>query len=322
MNKECGIVRDLMPLVIDDVAGDESKEFVESHLSGCEECRTICQELNTDVPRKPEEEKSAEQSAFSVAAGKLKKKGRIRTLKHILLGFLIASIVLVAGLLGYSKLTQAKEHIYFGFYRVYLSELTNGNVVFTMDYNGSDDDLSLMMEDAYEMNPKTGGQKKILYVWLEKYKLPRKQEHPRQNSPFMELTADDMAEYSEIRQGVPAEYQSLWIQGQTISKASEQMEEYYFWNEIDAKLWKYGKESYDGKVSISDYRLSGVWSMIQQQMFAVASTVPEWQPWTGAWGIKEEPLDQETISHMLSDLKEAGIKLPTPNPYEAQSNEE
>ena len=34
MNKDCGIVRDLLPLVIDDVAGSESKEFVETHLTG------------------------------------------------------------------------------------------------------------------------------------------------------------------------------------------------------------------------------------------------------------------------------------------------
>ena len=46
MNKECGIVRDLMPLVIDDVAGGESKEYVENHLAGCEECKKIYQEMN------------------------------------------------------------------------------------------------------------------------------------------------------------------------------------------------------------------------------------------------------------------------------------
>ena len=74
MNKECGIVRDLMPLVIDDVAGGESKEYVENHLTGCEECRKIFQEMNAEIPGKTEKEKGNEQKAFSAAAGKLKKK--------------------------------------------------------------------------------------------------------------------------------------------------------------------------------------------------------------------------------------------------------
>ena len=61
----------------------------------------------------------------------------------------------------------------------------------------------------------------------------------------MKLTPENMAEYSEIRQGVPTEYQTLWTQGQPISKASDQMEEYYFWKEIEEKLWKYANEIYD-----------------------------------------------------------------------------
>ena len=85
MNKDCGIVRDLMPLVIDDVAGDESKEFVETHLTACEECKKLYQEMKTDLPAETEKEEGAIQKAFSAAAEKLKKKRRIRTLKHVLM---------------------------------------------------------------------------------------------------------------------------------------------------------------------------------------------------------------------------------------------
>ena len=74
MNKDCGIVRDLMPLVIDDVAGDESKEFVETHLTACEECKKLYQEMKTDLPVETEKEEGAIQKAFSAAAEKLKKK--------------------------------------------------------------------------------------------------------------------------------------------------------------------------------------------------------------------------------------------------------
>ena len=39
MTYPCGIIRDLLPLYIDDVCNDESKQAVQNHLSECEECR-------------------------------------------------------------------------------------------------------------------------------------------------------------------------------------------------------------------------------------------------------------------------------------------
>lgn len=50
-------------------------------------------------------------------------------------------------------------------------------------------------------------------------------------------------------------------------------------------------------------------------MSAIAPTVPEWQPWT-TW--KDEPLEQETIKRILSDLRDAGITIDIPNPYETE----
>ena len=326
MNKDCGIVRDLMPLVIDDVAGSESREFVETHLTGCEECKKLYQEMKTDLPAETEKEKGAIQKAFSAAAEKLKKKRRIRTLKHVLLGVLIASLVFGAGIFGYVRLSQTREHIYYGSYRMYLSELENGNVVFTVDYNGSYDDLAVMVEVYEETDSQTEGEKRVLqeedaegnlimYVYVDKSIVSKKLENPMQNHGFMVLTPDKMAAYTEIRQGVPNEYQTIWRKGDTIGKASEQMEEYYFWNNIDEQLWERMREYDQGKVSFADYRLEGIRSEIFQQMSAVAPTVPEWQPWT-TW--RGDPLEQETIKRILSDLRDAGITIDRPNPYESE----
>ena len=320
MNKECGIVRDLMPLVIDDVAGSESKEYVENHLIGCEECKKVFQEMNAEIPGKTEKEKGNEQKAFSAAAGKLKKKRRFRTLKHVLLGILIASIVFGAGLFGYGKLAQVREHVYYGFYKVYLSELDNNRVVFTMDYRGSYDDLSTTVKEVSETDPKTGEKKLIMYVYLEKYKIPRKMQDPNQNQFFMVLTAENMAEYSEIRLGVPEEYQTIWVQGQQITKASEQMNEYFFWSDIKEKMWDFTRESTDGKVAYTDFRISIIELIVHNQMYAIASTVPEWQPWVS--GRQIELTDQETILWALSGLREAGIQINKPNPYESLPNNE
>ena len=326
MNKDCGIVRDLMPLVIDDVAGSESKEFVETHLTGCEECKKLYQEMKTDLPAETEKEEGAIQKAFSAAAEKMKKKRRFRTLKHVLLGVLIASIIFGACAYGYDRLTHTRKHIYYGSYRVFLSELENGNVVFTVDYNGSNEDLAVLV-DVFEENefhnegekrvlPVEGEEKNlIMYVYVDKPIMSRKLQNPRQNHCFMTLTSERMEAYTEIRQGVPDEYQTIWRKGDSIGKASEQMEEYYFWNDIDEQLWERMREYDQGKVSFADYMLEGIRGEIFRQMSAIAPTVPEWQPWT-TW--KDEPLEQETIKRILSDLRDAGITIDIPNPYETE----
>ncbi len=328
MNKDCGIVRDLMPLVIDEVAGNESKEFVETHLTGCEECKKLYQEMKADLPVETEKEEGTMQKAFSAAAEKLKKKRRVRTLKHILLGVLITSLIFGAGAFGYNKLTQTRKHIYYGSYRVFLSKLNSGNVVFTVDYNGSYDDLAVMVEVYEETDSQTEGEKRILeeeaaegnlimYVYMDKPIISKKLENPIQNHGFMALTPDRMAAYTEIRQGVPDEYQTIWRKGDPIGKASEQMEEYYFWYNIEEQIWI----DYDqGKVSFANYRLESIRNEILQQISAIAPTVPEWQPWT-AWP-NDPPefntLDQETIKRILSDLRDAGITIDMPNPYESE----
>ena len=39
MNYPCGIIKDLLPLYIDDVCNNESRQAVESHLAECEDCK-------------------------------------------------------------------------------------------------------------------------------------------------------------------------------------------------------------------------------------------------------------------------------------------
>lgn len=45
MKKDCNIVKDLLPLYFDDVCSDDSKKFVELHLSNCNECNDYAVEL-------------------------------------------------------------------------------------------------------------------------------------------------------------------------------------------------------------------------------------------------------------------------------------
>lgn len=310
MSKECGIVRDLLPLVIDEVATEESREYVETHISTCKECDMIYREMKKEIPGKTENEKEKDQEAFSKAAGKMKRKRRARTLKHVLLGVLIACILFGAGLFGYHRLSQAREHVYYGLYSVYLSEMKNGDVVITMDYNGSYNELGTFVTTETEKDARTGKEKTVMYVWLEKFILPREMENPMQNGPIMTLTAEQMKQYDEVRSGVPSEYLTIWTAGEAIGKASEQMEEYYFWDCIDRQMTERLFGSQGGKTGYADYEMHTRWNMVRAQMTAIKATVPEWQPWTQ--DAATERLNRETADWVLSVMKEYGIEVPDP----------
>ena len=46
----CEIIRDLLPLYVDDVCSEKSKDMIEEHLRGCEECRNYYEALQEEHP--------------------------------------------------------------------------------------------------------------------------------------------------------------------------------------------------------------------------------------------------------------------------------
>ena len=48
MSKECDIVRDLLPLYVDNVVSDTSREIIEEHLSDCDGCREYLKKLRDE----------------------------------------------------------------------------------------------------------------------------------------------------------------------------------------------------------------------------------------------------------------------------------
>ncbi|MBR4907275.1 MAG: zf-HC2 domain-containing protein [Clostridia bacterium] len=51
--KDCGIVKDLLPLYAEDMASEESAAFVKEHLETCEDCRKVFEEMKTPVEAEP-----------------------------------------------------------------------------------------------------------------------------------------------------------------------------------------------------------------------------------------------------------------------------
>ena len=48
----CNVIQDILPLYIDDVVSDDTKELVEEHLQNCEICQRVYHETKQRPPRK------------------------------------------------------------------------------------------------------------------------------------------------------------------------------------------------------------------------------------------------------------------------------
>ncbi len=91
MKNDCNIVRDLMPLVIDGVASDESREMVTEHVWQCEECSKVYSEYQKNLPERiPKEE-------LDVAAKALRKWHRARRMLLVGLTVLVTVVVFAVG---------------------------------------------------------------------------------------------------------------------------------------------------------------------------------------------------------------------------------
>lgn len=51
MNISCEIIRDLLPLYVDDVCSDDSRALVDCHLQQCENCKTELNDMKGDLPQ-------------------------------------------------------------------------------------------------------------------------------------------------------------------------------------------------------------------------------------------------------------------------------
>ena len=50
MNRECDIVRDLLPLYVENIASTGSRELIQSHLENCQGCREVLAQISEEHP--------------------------------------------------------------------------------------------------------------------------------------------------------------------------------------------------------------------------------------------------------------------------------
>jgi len=98
--KDCNIIRDLIPLVLDRVASDESREAVETHIAACAECRKHYDEMKSALPVENRTEYEEEQKKMMDA---LKAMRKLRMKRRIISFVMAVSICIAAGFGGVSS---------------------------------------------------------------------------------------------------------------------------------------------------------------------------------------------------------------------------
>ena len=92
MNEQisCGIAQDLMPLVIDDACGEDSRRAVENHIAGCEECAKVYEAMKAEMPKPAADEN--ENAHFQKSMKKTRRKTRwIKILCVVLAAILLVT---------------------------------------------------------------------------------------------------------------------------------------------------------------------------------------------------------------------------------------
>lgn len=86
MKNKCNVAKDLMPLVIDGVASEESQQYVDEHINECTECALTYGAMRVELPRANQEKERAE---MEKAARKLRRKRILRGVAGAVMGILI-----------------------------------------------------------------------------------------------------------------------------------------------------------------------------------------------------------------------------------------
>ena len=111
MSKQCDIVRDLLPLYVDEACSEASAETVRKHIASCPECHAIfeqmCSEMNEELLKKEKE---------SIVQRREKKEKNKRIKKNIFIITATLSIfciaVYIAGLINITKIWYRESDMY------------------------------------------------------------------------------------------------------------------------------------------------------------------------------------------------------------------
>lgn len=263
---ECNVVRDLMPLVLDRVASDESRALVEEHMGSCGECRKQYEEMKADMPAETRAEYEAEQRDIVRTLKQMKRQKKIRRILRVVLPAVISLVVLIGGMMLYGWLWQWDTvPLENNMYTLSLAQQKDGTVhviAERFDTIGS----SSVMEERME-----GGQR-IIYVYFRVPMIHSKEKKLEDRRKGDLVSFEKGEQIDEIRQGSPDNYKTIWKKGDPMPEASEEMEAYLAHKE---ERWRTGpEEALQGWNLPEDEEEMEEFERRSEELF---NAVPEWK---------------------------------------------
>lgn len=108
MKNECNIVRDLLPLYIENMTSPESAQFVEAHLSKCPECNELYTSM-TDMGEEKINDEEAEKKILPLRI--VKRKLRCKKIAtYVIAGVLSLAILLGAATFAYNFIDKQNKN--------------------------------------------------------------------------------------------------------------------------------------------------------------------------------------------------------------------
>ena len=268
---ECNVVRDLMPLVQDDVASEESKRAVEEHVAGCSACAAYLKDMQSALETAAAQ-KETERQVFDKAAHQLRAKRRRRVWRNVLIGVMVGAVLMFGGMRGWMQLTQGYAvTMDYAEYGVSLAQLQNGEVAVNIDFRGSS--LRSVI-DIDETEPDENG-RSILYVSRRRSDIPQYLDTAQPNYCCMRLSPEALGGFSEIRSGTLDVYEVIWKPGDAIPAASDELETYMALTKELGELPR--QETDEPGVYVSTSEAQQRETEIYNQMADLQWTIPEWQ---------------------------------------------
>ena len=266
---DCNIIRDLMPLVLDRVASNESREAVETHILSCEECRKQYDAMMSDLPEEIRAEYEEEQKQFTDALKAVRKKKLRHRICTVALAALACMAAVLVGLFAYDalfwKMTVPVDNQY---YSLSMCETKSGQYVITADTTRLGFNTMTASEDVF-----TDG-RDIVYIrfMCAPIHTPASAGSGTEKRDIMVMENDGDDPVDEIRQGTPDNYITVWKKGDPVPAASEEMERYYALEKAYEKWFDALPQNEDGKVLADDEFFA--W---QDRLEEARKAVPEWK---------------------------------------------
>jgi hypothetical protein len=231
-NNECNVARDLMPLLVDQVASEESRTLVEAHVADCVPCAQVYADMEAKVPEKMD---TSEDNSFAAAMRQLRRTVGWHRMKVIVSSVVITLLLLAAGIWGNQFfLVEDRRDMPLDWYSMTLSRSKDGTGIVALDfmkgYNGgywSRADISSGILVLGSNCPL------ILPIPDESHKMPGYIEQPgilwKDGIGFV-FAGDDSKENTtdiavkEIRMGSMENYKILYQQGDDVPLCSDKLE--------------------------------------------------------------------------------------------------